>query len=156
MLGAATDQIFALFRTEAGKLFAPQGAVFIYLNRSLVIACLRVKHLGKINRSLSDRYLPTYVRRFCPLWWVAVTVAHNQSMFMLIWKCNPGGIFKILRGAIGLLLADFNYHPQKWWYFWGASATRCCIRGRKETKKFFIAQSKHFWLCATQLLWTKS
>ena len=86
MLGAATDQIFALFRTEAGKLFAPRGAVFIYLvflffylakNRSLVIACLRVKHLGKINRSLSDRYLPTYVRRLCPLWWVALTVARN-------------------------------------------------------------------------------
>ena len=31
MLGVATDQVFALFRTEAGKLLAPRGAVFIYL-----------------------------------------------------------------------------------------------------------------------------
>ena len=28
-------------------------------------------------------------------------------------KMQPGLYFKILRGAIGLLLADFNYHPQK-------------------------------------------
>ena len=77
---------------------------------------------------------------------------HLSNTAMLVAKWNPGGIFKLLRARMGLLLVNFSYHPEKRWYFWGVRATCCCFGGFNATKKFIAAQSMHFLLYATKIL----